>query len=326
MKGFGRYLEGVPLLGRAWLMFVRLKVALGYFADPARQLVIWLFKSRQVSDFTYDLDEMNKRYLTAFVAQVTSKKYGDIMNYITELEKDNELREHVQRITRASKDINADRDVNYGRRLGWYAIVRAVRPRVVVETGVAAGLGACTLIAALMRNAAEGFPGRYYGTDINPEAGYLLKGEYAAFGEILYGDSIESLKKFNRPVDVFVNDSNHSAEYEAAEYRTIQNRLSPNAIVLGDNAHCTDKLLEFALHTGRRFLFFQEKPHKHWYPGAGIGAVFCNQQIRRRRRPSQAVHKHRYRPQQSPNPSEKRILDKRRLSHSPSGSNGRHSD
>ena len=47
-----------------------------------------------------------------------------------------------------------------------------------------------------------------------------------------------------------------------------------SAVVLGDNAHVTDKLYQFATRTGRKFLFFQQKPLNHWYPGAGIGAAY----------------------------------------------------
>ena len=57
-------------------------------------------------------------------------------------------------------------------------------------------------------------------------------------------------------IDLFVNDSDHSADYEAAEYHTITNKLSEHAVVLGDNSHCTDKLLEFSLKANRRFVFF----------------------------------------------------------------------
>jgi hypothetical protein len=91
----------------------------------------------------------------------------------------------------------------FGRRLGWYAIVRATKPQVVVETGVERGHGALLLCAALLRNPDEGVPGRYFGTDINPKADCSLSGKYASIGKILYGDSIASLKALaeaSRPI------------------------------------------------------------------------------------------------------------------------------
>jgi predicted O-methyltransferase YrrM len=168
----------------------------------------------------------------------------------------------------------ADKEARYGRRVGWYALTRVLKPRIIVETGVDKGLGACLLTAALKRNAQEKHKGRYFGTDINPVAGYLLSGDYAEYGRILYGDSIESLEEFDGEIDLFINDSDHSAQYEAKEYEAVAAKLSAQAIILGDNAHATDKLLEFSLRTNRHFIFFEEGPTNHWYPGGGIGISF----------------------------------------------------
>jgi hypothetical protein len=130
------------------------------------------------------------------------------------------------------------------------------------------------LTAALIQNEREGYPGYYYGTDINPKAGYLLSGCYRKYGEILYGDSISSLEALDKRIDLFINDSDHSAGYEAKEYAVVATKLNPKAILLGDNSHVTSALLEFSLATGRHFVFFQEQPLNHWYPGAGIGISF----------------------------------------------------
>lgn len=90
----------------------------------------------------------------------------------------------------------------------------------------------------------------------------------------MYEDSIGSLNGLDKKNDLFINDSDHSADYEFREYLTIQDQLSPKAFVLGDNSHCTNKLSTFARTTGHNFLFFQENPKDHWYPGGGIGIAF----------------------------------------------------
>lgn len=235
----------------------------------------WLFKSKETTNLTYNLDRDNQRYLASLIAHVTGSSYSLIAGYIAEAEADDALRRHISHTTSQSPlGAVADRDVKFGRRLGWYAFVRVMKPKVVIETGVDKGLGACLLAAALMRNKEEGYDGKYYGTDINPEAGYLLTGRYAEFGRILYGDSIESLSAIDDPIDLFINDSDHSADYEAAEYETVAGKLSAGAVILGDNCHVTDKLLNFSLKHGREFIFFGEKPADHWYPGAGIGISF----------------------------------------------------
>jgi hypothetical protein len=259
---------------RAAFSLYRLRIASRYYAGQLKQLVLWLFRSRETTNFTYDLTKLNQRYLASLIADVLCKPYEEVLGYMAELEADEDLQGHIRTTIQNRGDERADTEARYGRRLGWYAIARAMKPQVVVETGVDKGLGSCVLTAALSRNSAEGFSGYYYGTDINPKAGYLLCGPYKNFGEILYGDSLASLRQLNTTIDLFINDSDHSRDYEGAEYGLITSRLSARGIVLGDNAHCNDELLLFALATGRNFVFFHEVPERHWYPGGGIGIAF----------------------------------------------------
>ena len=228
-----------------------------------------------MANFTYDLERLNKKYLVEFVAQITDVNSERIERYIIELESDRKLKQHIVKITQESNlNYLADTIPRYGRRLGWYAIIRAFRPRVVIETGVEKGLGACVISAALLKNRAEGFPGKYLGTDIDLAAGYLFTGPYRRVGEIVYGDSVNSLRKLKMVVDVFIHDSDHSASYERREYKIIKDKLSKKAIVISDNAHATGELLGFARETERKFLFFAERPKNHWYYGAGMGVAF----------------------------------------------------
>ncbi len=262
-------------LGRAALLPYRARVALRYEWPRLRGLVRWLARSREFTNFTYDLDPLNRAYLAQFLAQATGEKAERFEALFVEIETDSEFSEHVRRLCSQPANRNfSDSTARIGRRLGWYALARHTKPRLVVETGVDKGLGACVLAAALLRNAAEGFPGRYIGTDINPRAGLLLAGRYASVGSIVVGDSIESLQRLSGPIDLFINDSDHSAEYEAREYRVVEPLLAPRAIVVGDNSHWSASLLEFARETQREFAFFQEHPKDHWYPGAGIGLAF----------------------------------------------------
>ncbi|WKN40446.1 class I SAM-dependent methyltransferase [Tunicatimonas pelagia] len=209
------------------------------------------------------------------IAVVTRADHQLIMRYIDEAKGDTALRSSIIETTKNSSFKKfADLEVRLGKRLGWYAFVRVLKPKVVVETGVDKGLGSVVICAALLKNQEEGYGGQYYGTDINPKAGYLLTGKYQEVGKILYGDSINSLSQFSEKIDLFINDSDHSADYEYQEYLVIKKLLSDKAVILGDNAHVTDKLLRFSNETSRKFLFFREDPINHWYPGGGIGVSF----------------------------------------------------
>ena len=275
MTDFKHALARTPVLGRAALLAYRSKAALHHLRWQSAYLVRWLIRSRETTNYTYDLEASNKRYLVSLLSDIVNVRFDQMMSYISEIEDDQELRRHIQAATAGSNyAFVADNEVRYATRLGWYAITRATKPRVVVETGVDKGLGSCVLAAALKKNKEEGHEGYYFGTDINRKAGYLLSGVYADYGRILYGDSIESLKSLNATIDLFINDSDHSAEYEAEEYKTIADRLADDAIILGDNSHATSQLLDFSLATNRHFVFFQEKPNEHWYPGGGMGISF----------------------------------------------------
>jgi len=263
------------ILAKPFRLVRRAKLALSYYRKPLVDLFNWLARSKEVTNFTYDLEITNKRYLAALLSDITGRDFEEIMGYFREIENNNELQQHIATVTAANEFADtADQTARYGRRIGWYALVRILKPKIIIETGIDKGLGACVLTAALKQNHAEGYEGKYYGTDINPKAGYLLAGEYARYGTILYGDSITSLNNFTGVIDLFINDSDHSADYEAGEYRAISSKLDKQAVILGDNAHCTDKLLQFSLANQRHYVYFQEKPLAHWYPGAGIGISF----------------------------------------------------
>ncbi|EJC70027.1 hypothetical protein Rleg5DRAFT_5831 [Rhizobium leguminosarum bv. viciae WSM1455] len=251
----------------------RKAIALSYTLPAVQTARSWAWKEKEVSNFYYALTPDNRNHLIHLVSAITGAAYEMIDGYMSELENDVSLRLHLENHLKESR-YGDDIEIEYGRRLGWYAIARVKKPKVLIETGVDHGVGSCVLASALLRNAAEGHPGRYYGTEIRPEAGALFTGEYATVGRILYGDSIQSLTTFAEPIDMFVNDSDHSGEYEYREYQTISEKLAIGAIILGDNAHVTDSLSRFSRETGRKFVFFSEKPLDHWYPGAGIGISF----------------------------------------------------
>jgi len=271
LRTFAKYTP----LGRLALIPIRLGWALKYPFQQAAQVTRWAFQSKEYYNHTYHLSRLNRDYLVSFIAVVAGHPEATIDQYMRELEEDQALREELRTLTRQSRDRhNCDLEPRYGRRLGWYALVRATRPRVVLETGVDRGLGTAVLAAAMKRNADEGFPGLVHATDIVPECGHLLGETGRRFCRIHLGDSVETLKKFPEPVDIFLHDSDHREEYEWAEFVAIEPRLHSGSIVLSDNSQQSPKLREFARRRDRQFLYFQDQPVGHWWPGDGIGAAF----------------------------------------------------
>lgn len=231
----------------------------------------WLLRSRETTNFTYDLTGLNRQHLAWYVSTITGKPVGEIRGYLDELDGDEQLREAV-RVGTASSDRGrlADRVARWHKRAGWYALVRALRPQHVVETGTDKGLGSLMFAAALLANGT----GRLTTLDVDPNSGYLIRGRYATVVDRQLGDSVATLRALTTPVDLFLHDSLHTFEHEAAEYEAVESMLKPNALVLSDNSHVTDALPQWAERTGRSFLYWHERPADHWYPGGGIGAAW----------------------------------------------------
>lgn len=274
-----RKIAKIPVVGPATLFVIvflyRVKLAVEIMVRYMFKVITWLVRSKEITNYSYDLDENNLQYLSYLVSSITNVKLSTIVKYVEEIKSNEHLKQHIKKvICESSFSYKSDLEMRLGRRIGWYLIARTLKPRVIVETGVDQGLGSCVLAAALMKNNEEGCPGVYYGTDINPNAGYLFTDEYSKCGKVIYGDSIESLSKLDKKIDLFINDSDHSEKYEAMEYEAIKEKLSESSIILGDNSHISNKLLEFSISVNRQFVFFQERPVNHWYQGAGIGISY----------------------------------------------------
>ncbi|MEW2432201.1 class I SAM-dependent methyltransferase [Micromonospora sp. NPDC047644] len=254
----------------------RLRTVARHDVKVLRRSARWLLTSREHHNYTYDLTSLSRNHLAWFVSVVCDIPVKQVRAYLGEIESDDGLRQHLLAAIAASDRRGlADKEIRYARRIGWYAIVRATRPTHVVETGVDKGLGSVVLASALLRNAQEGHPGRVTSLDINPEAGYLARvAPWSEVVDLVIGDSIASIGALDRPVDLFLHDSDHSRAHEKREFDAVEPKLAPGAILLTDNVTSTNVLAEHAERTGRRFLAYRETPANHWYPGDGIGVAW----------------------------------------------------
>lgn len=232
----------------------------------------WLVRGRETTNYTYDLDSLNRDQLCWFVSAVTGAEIGQVRAWVRELEGDSELFDQLtRRLSSNPRWRICAKEPHWARRFGWYALVRATQPDQVVETGTHLGLGSCVIAAALLRNG----HGRLTTIDIDPEAGYLISEPWASVIDRRTGSSIDLLAKV-RDVDMFLHDSLHTYDYEASELKAVEPNLRPEAIILSDNAHDSAALSDWAERTARHYLFFKEHPAGHWWPGDGIGAAWAD--------------------------------------------------
>jgi hypothetical protein len=233
----------------------------------------WLVRGRETTNYTYDLDSLNRDQLCWFVSAVSGAEIGQVRAWVRELEDDRELSDQLtRRLSSNPRWRICAKEPHWARRFGWYALVRATQPDQVVETGTHLGLGSCVIAAALLRNG----HGRLTTIDIDPEAGYLIAEPWAGVIDRRTGSSVDLLATV-RDVDMFLHDSLHTYDYEATELKAVEPNLRPGAIILSDNAHDSAALSDWAERSGRHYLFFKEHPADHWWPGDGIGAAWANQ-------------------------------------------------
>jgi predicted O-methyltransferase YrrM len=252
---------------------LRTMIVARYDAHLIGRSVDWLVRGRETTNFTYDLNSLNRDQLSWFISAVTGAEIGQVRAWMQELENDSDLASHLtRRLSSNPRRRICATEPHWARRSGWYAIVRAAQPDHVVETGTHLGLGSCVIAAALLRNG----HGRLTTIDIDPEAGYLIGEPWASVIDRRVGDSTDILGALSN-VDIFLHDSLHTYDYETNELTAVEPNLRANAIILSDNAHESSALSDWAERRGRHYLFFKEQPLDHWWPGDGIGASWAGQ-------------------------------------------------
>lgn len=260
-------------LSRTTVRVLSIKIQLVAKYQGFRRSPVWaihyLLFGREFANFTYKIG--NTRELAGIVADVTGASPETAFAFIRELEDDATLRAAL--IAAASRDEARHAGVEYGRRLGWYALARITRPQLIVETGVDAGLGSAVLLRALQRNADDGAAGRLISIDIRPDVGSLVDESLRRGWTLLVGDSLRMLETLRGEVGVFIHDSAHTYEHELAELRAIEMIRAPGAVLVSDNAHGSSALRDYCTEKGLAFFSFREKPRHHFYPGAVLGAA-----------------------------------------------------
>jgi hypothetical protein len=223
----------------------------------------------ELANFTYELG--NRDELGAFVADAFGTTNAEVEGYFRETEEDPELNERLHQRLRRRKD--RKRTPLFGRRLGWYAIARILKPSAIVETGIHDGLGSTAILQALHRNALEGVDGRLVSMDVTAESGWLIPDRLRDRLEVRIGRSLDVIPEVLKTstVDVFIHDSDHRYQYELDEYQAIRELAAPAIVYMSDNAHATRALRDFAADQGLAFTFWKEAPVGHFVDGAGIG-------------------------------------------------------
>jgi len=134
-----------------------------------------------------------------------------------------------------------------------YAVVRAVKPTVILETGVASGVSTAYILLALKANGS----GFLHSVEIG-DTSYLPPGHLPGWivpnwlrdrWKMHIGDSrvlLAPLAQELAPLDIFIHDSLHTYEHMVFEFEAAFPFLRPNGILISDDALWNPAFDEFS--------------------------------------------------------------------------------
>ena len=122
-----------------------------------------------------------------------------------------------------------------------YALIKLLKPEVVVETGVGAGVSSWTILQAMQENGT----GRLVSidlptpnTELLPEVGYLVPHELRYRWELRTGPSQRLLPLVLDglvEIDMFQHDSRHSYSNQLREYQTVWPYIKATGMLVSDD-------------------------------------------------------------------------------------------
>ncbi len=231
----------------------------------------FILASPETSNFTYEIS--NAGQLVPWVSAVGRCTPERAAALLAEPDADQALDRRLRAAT-AGRWLWTRARPAYGKRVGWYALARAIRPTLIVEVGVHDGLGSLLLLRALERNAEQGYPGRLVSFEVNPAGGWLV-GDHPLW-ELRIGssrDGLAALLRDGAEFGLFVYDGWHDAEHERHDLELALSRLAPSGVVISDDAQVTQALAAVAREQGLSYHEFAEAAQDHFYPGSVLGAA-----------------------------------------------------
>lgn len=227
--------------------------------DPATWLAYVLFDP-EVDSFTYAID--NEPELVTFLSERLGLELARVSDLAAETRNDRELNGGLRRRVRWRLDYKRRAPLGGSRTAAW-VVTRALRPALIVETGILDGLGSLVLLRALERNAAEGHPGRLLSFDTTEGSGWLVPARLRGLWEPVYARSDEALVPALGPrrVGMLVQDSDPSYANQQAEFRAALDHGDERVSLLAFNNWET-ALSDLCSERGLSYGEFRERPRE----------------------------------------------------------------
>jgi predicted O-methyltransferase YrrM len=188
-----------------------------------------------------------------FFSRVTGASLSEMRRYLNEPFHDKKFLEHLRRSESAFSAGIASASM-YGKKvLQQYALVRAFKPELIVETGIASGVSSYYILQALKVNGS----GTLHSIEIDDrsylppgrEPGWIVPDSVRDRWRIHIGDArvlLPVVLDELRSVDVFIHDSLHSAEHMKFEFECAYPYLSNGGLLIADDALWNSSFPTFA--------------------------------------------------------------------------------
>lgn len=230
--------------------------------------VLW---SPELESFSYELTDPED--VVRQVAVAVDRPADELRAYLRELDDERDLTVDLRRRTRWRWTVRTAPAP--GNRVAWYLLARALRPRLVVETGVYDGLGSLVLLCALRRNALEGDVGELVSIDPDPDAGTLVPAHLADGWRLIEGtaDRVLGPALEGRRVGLFFSDSPHTRANQELEVALAERHAATELVIVEGSGGWCPVLGEFAERRGVVLHTLRFDARGHFYGPAANGLV-----------------------------------------------------
>jgi predicted O-methyltransferase YrrM len=189
-----------------------------------------------------------------FLSHITGERVSRIRQFMDEPAHTPEFLRHVSECEKTFSTLSIESADLYAKKvLIQYAIVRAMRPETIVETGVANGVSSAHLLLALHKNS----QGTLHSIEIGDstylpagrESGWVVPDWLRGRWKFHLGDASEVLPPLLRElrsIDLFIHDSLHTYEHMKFEFERAFPFVRAKGLLLADDALWNEAFWDFA--------------------------------------------------------------------------------
>jgi hypothetical protein len=238
-----------------------------------RHRAAYVLMDPETESFSYELD--NQAEVIAALASALGRPQSEFASYAGEIERDPELNAVLRQHLRSRFDVKHQPPL--GHRIAWYVMARALKPELIVETGIYYGLGSLTLLRALEQNRRDGGAGELISIDNNPHAGGMVRDALTANWRRLTGFTSDRLLPAieGRRVGMLFHDTPHTEENQRFEFGAALSHAAERLVLVDGSGGLTDVLQTVAAERNAAYHRLPVRSRDHIYPGLDITfAVF----------------------------------------------------